>query len=259
MQAVVNPGEAKQIEQDYAHTTLASSEIAAVTAQSTAEAVQAFIQMLRDRLQASRQRDKAEAQTDEQWDGLDELTQDAPEPIEIKLGREIVYREGYADKDPIDKLSLNKLKLLQAAMDAPPQTEGAVTSDVKGTVNIKAGDELVYRLSKGAVEVNRLQPDSAIQQEDAVPEVDQAPFETAVQQTEESARFTEADVFRTPSSQAPELSDIREVEMLPSRFESDLSPCATTSEPTIQAQPLQLNSPNVVSILDVLTRCATNN
>lgn len=47
MQAVVNPGEAKQIEQDYAHTTLASSEIAAVTAQSTAEAVQAFIQMLR--------------------------------------------------------------------------------------------------------------------------------------------------------------------------------------------------------------------
>jgi hypothetical protein len=28
MQAAVNPGEAKQIEQDYAHTTLASSEMA---------------------------------------------------------------------------------------------------------------------------------------------------------------------------------------------------------------------------------------
>lgn len=254
MQAVVNPGEAKQIEQDYAHTTLASSEIAAVTAQSTAEAVQAFIQMLRDRFQAGRKREKAEAQRDEQWDGLDELPQDTPEPIEIKLGREIVYREGYADKDPIDKLSLNKLKLLQAAMDAPSQTEGAVTSDVKGTVNIKAGDELVYRLSKGAVEVNRLQPDSATQQEDAVPEVDQGPFETAAQPIEESARFTEADVSRTPSPQAPELSVIREVETIPPRFESDLSPSATTPEPTIQAQPLQLNAPNVVSILDVLDR-----
>jgi hypothetical protein len=52
MQAAVNPGEAKQIEQDYAHTTLASSEMAAATAQSTAEPVQAFIQMLRERLQA---------------------------------------------------------------------------------------------------------------------------------------------------------------------------------------------------------------
>ncbi|MEM6521775.1 MAG: hypothetical protein AAF892_11935 [Cyanobacteria bacterium P01_D01_bin.71] len=60
MQAVVNPGEAKQIEQDYAHTTLASSEIAAVTAQSAAEAVQTFIQMLRDRLQAARQHEKTE-------------------------------------------------------------------------------------------------------------------------------------------------------------------------------------------------------
>ena len=92
MQAVVNPGEAKQIEQDYAHTTLASSEIAAVTAQSTAEAVQAFIQMLRDRLQAARKREKVEARTDEQWDGLDELPQDTPEPIEIKLGREKIGR-----------------------------------------------------------------------------------------------------------------------------------------------------------------------
>ena len=70
MQAVVNPGEAKQIEQDYAHTTLASSEIAAVTAQFTAEAVQAFIQMLRDRLQAARQQEKAETQTNQRVDEI---------------------------------------------------------------------------------------------------------------------------------------------------------------------------------------------
>ncbi|MEM9505721.1 MAG: hypothetical protein AAGA01_17390, partial [Cyanobacteria bacterium P01_E01_bin.43] len=151
MQAVVNPGDAKQIEQDYAHTTLASSEIAAVTAQSTAEAVHAFIQMLRDRLKATRQQEKAAAQTDKEWAVLEELPTDTPEPIEIKLGREIVYREGYADKDPIDKLSLDKLKLLQAAIDASQQADTPPTTETKGTINIKAGDELVYRLSKGAV------------------------------------------------------------------------------------------------------------
>ncbi|MEO0984018.1 MAG: hypothetical protein AAFY20_00555 [Cyanobacteria bacterium J06639_14] len=243
MQAVVNPGEAKQIEQDYAHTTLASSEIAAVTAQSTAEAVQAFIQMLRDRLQAARKREKAEAQTDEQWDGLDELPQDTPEPIEIKLGREIVYREGYADKDPIDKLSLNKLKLLQAALDAPSQTEGAVTSDVKGTVNIKAGDELVYRLSKGAVEVNQLHPSSANQQEDSALEGDQSPISTA---------DISPEVLEQPETKEHET---------PSRLPESVVPSSiTTPEPAIPdqqplaAQPLKLQSPNVVSILDVLDR-----
>jgi len=55
MQSLVNPGEAKQIEQDYAHTTLASSEMAAATAQATAEAIQAFIQSLRERLRAAQQ------------------------------------------------------------------------------------------------------------------------------------------------------------------------------------------------------------
>lgn len=243
MQAVVNPGEAKQIEQDYAHTTLASSEIAAVTAQSTAEAVQAFIQMLRDRLQAARKREKAAAQTDEQWDGLDELPQDTPEPIEIKLGREIVYREGYADKDAIDKLSLNKLKLLQAAMDAPSQTKGAVTSDVKGTVNIKAGDELVYRLSKGAVEVNQLHPSSTNQREDLALEGEQSPIATA-------------DI----SPEVREWPETKEHETPAPLLESVVPSPTTTPEPAIPdqqplaAQPLQLHCPNVVSILEVLDR-----
>ncbi|ASC70388.1 hypothetical protein XM38_013260 [Halomicronema hongdechloris C2206] len=244
MQAVVNPGEAKQIEQDYAHTTLASSEIAAVTAQSTAEAVQAFIQMLRDRLQAARKRENAEAQTDEQWDGLDELPQDTPEPIEIKLGREIVYREGYADKDPIDKLSLNKLKLLQAALDVSAQTEDAITSDVKGTINIKAGDELVYRLSKGAVEVNQLHPSSAAnQQEDPALEVDQSSIKTADVSPEVRERAKTKE-HETPSP-------------LP---ESVVPSSITTPEPAIPnqqplaAQPLKSHSPNVVSILEVLDR-----
>ena len=167
MQAIVNPGEAKQIEQDYAHTTLASSEMAVATAQSAADAVQAFIQMLREKIQAARQRDtesKAEAQEEPPEAPVD-LPKDSPEPIEIKMGREIVYRDSYADKDAINKLNPNRLKLLQAALEAPQQEGAAATTDIKGTINIKAGDELVYRMSKGAVETNRLQPDGSRQSE----------------------------------------------------------------------------------------------
>lgn len=163
MQATVNPGEAKQIEQDYAHTTLASSEMVVDTAQSTAEAIQAFIQMLRDRIRDARQQEKQTEQADEQAETDFELPVEQPEPIEIKMGREIVYREGYANKDPVNKLNPNKLKLLQAAVDTPQQSGTEATTDVKGTINIKADDELVYRMSKGAVETNRLQPEQVNQ------------------------------------------------------------------------------------------------
>ncbi len=173
MQAVVNPGEAKQIEQDYAHTTLASSEMAATTAQSTAEAVQAFVQMLRERLQAVQQKeqDSESHATDAQPEDAVDLPQAVAEPIEIKMGREIVYREGYANKDPINKLNANMLKLLQAAVDAPQQAGAEATTGAKGTINIKAGDELVYRMSKGVVETNRLGPDLAHQVEGAPSEI----------------------------------------------------------------------------------------
>ena len=173
MQAVVNPGEAKQIEQDYAHTTLASSEMAATTAQSTAEAVQAFVQMLRERLQAVQQKeqDSESHATDAHPEDAVDLPQAITEPIEIKMGREIVYREGYANKDPINKLNANMLKLLQAAVDTPQQASAEATTGAKGTINIKTGDELVYRMSKGVVETNRLGPDLAHQVEGAPSEV----------------------------------------------------------------------------------------
>ena len=200
MQAIVNPGEAKQIEQDYAHTTLTSSEMAAATAQSTAETVQAFIQMLRDRLQAVRQREKAEVQTHEALDGLEELPKDTPEPIEIKMGREIVYREGYADKDPIDKLSLNKLKLLQAAVDLPQQDGTAATTDVKGTINIKAGDKLVYRMSQGAVETNRLQPEPSTQ---AIQQTQEVPAQTSLTSTPEATTSSVTAIEAQPPSNHP--------------------------------------------------------
>jgi hypothetical protein len=89
-----------------------------------------------------------------------DLPQGTVEPIEIKMGREIVYREGYADKDPVNKLNLNTLKLLDAAVNAPQQEGAEATTGAKGTINIKAGDELIYRMSKGAVETNRLQTET---------------------------------------------------------------------------------------------------
>lgn len=248
MQAVVNPGEAKQIEQDYAHTTLASSEMAVATAQSTAEAVQAFIQMLRERLQAARQkeRDPQDAQPE---DSLD-LPQAVAEPIEIKMGREIVYREGYADKDPVNKLNANTLKLLQAAVDAPPQAGAEATTGAKGTINIKAGDELVYRMSKGAVETNRLEPDPVGQAE--VPSL-----EVVQEASTADPKLADETVPPIPVSPAKAATkpEPKENPALVTAIELEQQPPASQPAPTrVAAQPLAMASPRVVSILDVMER-----
>jgi len=282
MQAVVNPGEAKQIEQDYAHTTLASSEMAMASAQATADAIQEFIQMLRERLQALRQREreaKAEGSEVFQDEPLD-LPQETVEPIEIKMGREIVYREGYADKDPVNKLNLNTLKLLEATVNAPQQEGREATTDVKGTINIKAGDELIYRMSKGAVETNRLQPEAEgqteeVQAESAQPTAEQSPVPEEHPPTivESSALEEEsyASVEERPAAAANPTStivDLKESEAShPSPAEISAPSSAPTTpseipkpEPTPQpvrpaaAQPMTIHTPRVVSILEVLDR-----
>ncbi|MBW4653794.1 MAG: hypothetical protein KME20_12265 [Kaiparowitsia implicata GSE-PSE-MK54-09C] len=251
MQAVVNPGEAKQIEQDYAHTTLASSEMAAATAQSTAEAVQAFIQMLRERLQAARQKEQdseTKAQDAQPEDAID-LPPAVAEPIEIKMGREIVYREGYADKDPVNKLNANTLKLLQAAVDAPPQQGAEATTGAKGTINIKAGDELVYRMSKGAVETNRLELDPVGQAEVSSPGVVQ---ETSIAEDPKLADETVPPVSLVETATKPEP---KENPALVTAVELEQQPSASQHAPTrVAAQPLAMASPRVVSILDMMER-----
>jgi hypothetical protein len=258
MQAVVNPGEAKQIEQDYAHTTLASSEIAAATAQSTAEAVQAFIQMLRERLQAARQKEQdSESNTpDAQAEDALDLPQAVFEPIEIKMGREIVYREGYADKDSVNKLNANTLKLLQAAVDAPPQAGAEETTGAKGTINIKAGDELVYRMSKGAVETNRLEPNPVVQAE--VPQAEASHEESIAAVPPgvgDAVSPAPMPVHPIKAAAEPEVSLLQEVKPAQSSVEPGNLPPASQPAPTrVAAQPLAMASPKVVSILDVLER-----
>ncbi|MEA5446942.1 hypothetical protein VB780_00065 [Leptolyngbya sp. CCNP1308] len=257
MQAVVNPGEAKQIEQDYAHTTLASSEMAAATAQSTAEAVQAFIQMLRERLQAARQKEQdpeTEAQDAQPGEAVD-LPQAIAEPIEIKMGREIVYREGYADKDPVNKLNANTLKLLQAAVDAPPQVGAEATTGAKGTINIKAGDELVYRMSKGAVETNRLEPDPANPAEKSHPAVVQGPRDLAPQRADETVAPISPPLSPVKSEAEPEVSTAKDIPALVTAVVPEQQPSSSQPAPTrVAAQPLAMASPKVVSILNVMER-----
>ena len=258
MQAVVNPGEAKQIEQDYAHTTLASSEMAAATAQSTAEAVQTFIQMLRERLQAARQKEQdSESNTPDAQakDALD-LPQAVAEPIEIKMGREIVYREGYADKDPVNKLNANTLKLLQAAVDAPPQAGTEATAGAKGTINIKAGDELVYRMSKGAVETNRLEPDSANQVEVSSPDaIREEVSAEAPYLADETVSPIPPPLSPVKAETEPEVSTAKDIPALVTAGVPEHQPPASQSAPArVAAQPLAMASPKVVSILDVMER-----
>ncbi|MBF2035378.1 MAG: hypothetical protein IGR92_07815 [Leptolyngbyaceae cyanobacterium T60_A2020_046] len=259
MQAVVNPGEAKQIEQDYAHTTLASSEIAAATAQSTAEAVQAFIQMLRERLQASLQKEQdSESNTpDAQAEDALDLPQVVAEPIEIKMGREIVYREGYADKDPVNKLNANTLKLLQAAVDAPPQAGAEATTGAKGTINIKAGDELVYRMSKGAVETNRLEPDPVGQAEVSSPDAVREEASAEVPQlADETVAPIPPPLSPAKAETKPEVPTAKDIPALVTAGVPEHQPLISQPTPKAQiaAQPMAMASPRVVSILDVMER-----
>ncbi|MEM8804442.1 MAG: hypothetical protein AAGF01_00120 [Cyanobacteria bacterium P01_G01_bin.38] len=283
MQATVNPGEAKQIEQDYAHTTLASSEMTVATAQSTAEAIQAFIQMLRDRIRAIRQQEKQEESAAELSDTEVDLPMEQPEPIEIKMGREIVYRDGYADKKPINKLNPNKLKLLQTAVDAPQQSDSEPTTDVKGTINIKAGDELVYRMSKGAVETNRLHPEQVSQPLEAQAKSVETPSRDPVPQDSESQVTADTEIpSRASASQDSKPQVLAEPEVpivappvVKAALESKVKPepvleSKAASQPAEQSpqfvqppsapsQPAQtpsaLSQPQkVVSILDVLER-----
>jgi hypothetical protein len=275
MQAVVNPGEAKQIEQDYAHTTLASSEMAAATAQSTAEAVQAFIQMLRERLQAARQKEQdpeTEAQ-DAQPEKAVDLPQAVAEPIEIKMGREIVYREGYADKDPVNKLNVNKLKLLESAVNVPQQEGAEATADLKGAINIKAGDELIYRISKGAVETNRLQSETeeqadAVQAESSQPNAEQlsTPKEQPPTITEPSVPAEELPApAAEPTSAIPDLKESVDSQSSPAETSAPSTAPTTPleiSKPETTSQTMQpaatksmtIHTPRVVSILEVLDR-----
>ncbi|MEO0409082.1 MAG: hypothetical protein AAF289_17200, partial [Cyanobacteria bacterium P01_A01_bin.135] len=241
MQAFVNPGEAKQIEQDYTHTTLASGEMAVATAQSAAEAIQAFIQMLRERIQAARKQAKKSPAKAEQAEADVDAPKGPAQPIEIKMGREIVYREGYANKDPINKLNLNKLKLLQAAVDAPQQEATEKTAGAKGTINIKAGDELVYRMSKGAVEANRLQAERSNQ-----------PL-TAQSELKPPAEVSKAAIQPPPPAlptQSPKVS-----ERSPAETPAPTERAAPASDlPAETRASSQQDSPKVVSILDVLER-----
>jgi len=284
MQAAVNPGEAKQIEQDYAHTTLASSEMAMASAQATADAIQEFIQMLRERLQALRQREReAQAEGSEVFqDEPVELPRETLEPIEIKMGREIVYREGYADKDPVNKLNLNTLKLLDAAVNAPQQEGTEATTGAKGTINIKAGDELIYRMSKGAVETNRLQTGAegqteAVQAESAQPTAEQSPTpveELPIPVEEQPATIAEPSALaeERPAAAAESISAIADLERSEasqpsSPAEVSVPASVPTTHPKTQqqestsqpvrpaaAQPMTIHTPRVVSILEVLDR-----
>lgn len=192
------------------------------TTQSTADAVHAFIQTLRERLQAARPAESDQAaetsvSTPEDW--VDAPTQ-LPEPIEIKMGREIVYRDGYAHKDPINKLNPNTLKLLQAAIDASPSEDATATTEMKGTINIKAGDDLVYRMSQGTVETNRLQSNP-------VDSSEPDPIETTLPAPDEPTVPLVQAEDAVPVAQAPDRDPP------PPSVEPTPSPAVVQAEPTI--------------------------
>ncbi|UFP97133.1 tetratricopeptide repeat protein [Gloeobacter morelensis] len=90
---------------------------------------------------------------------------DKAQRIEIKIGREIVYRGTEGQKPEIDKLTVRQAKLLEAAMGSPATPAAAgrakAAEEVKGAATVKVNGEAFYQRSRGVVAVNKFAEDPA--------------------------------------------------------------------------------------------------
>lgn len=95
----------------------------------------------------------------------------SPVKLEIKVGREINYRGMEEQAPEVSKLSPAAIAYLNAAIKIPqadPDQRGQGDKALNRAVTIKVDNEVVFRLSKGVVETNKLQPELAKQVSQAV-------------------------------------------------------------------------------------------
>lgn len=84
-----------------------------------------------------------------------------PPRLEIKVGREIAFR-GIAGQAPeVNKISPETLAYLKAAIELPqadPSQQPQTDKTLNRAVTIKVNNEVVFKLSKGVIETNKLDP-----------------------------------------------------------------------------------------------------
>ena len=82
---------------------------------------------------------------------------DTSEPVKIQAGRDVIFK-GDIDSPEVNKLSASRLAILTSALDVAANGSQAEGQQGKGVVNIDVGERRVFRMAKGEVETNDLQP-----------------------------------------------------------------------------------------------------
>jgi tetratricopeptide (TPR) repeat protein len=83
-----------------------------------------------------------------------------PKLVEVKLGKEVMFRGVEGQEPEVNKLSPEQAKLLQSALNLPEsQTaqKGADLEESKGAISIKVDGEPFYQRSQGVVKINQFQ------------------------------------------------------------------------------------------------------
>jgi tetratricopeptide (TPR) repeat protein len=83
-----------------------------------------------------------------------------PKLVEVKLGKEVMFRGVEGQEPEVNKLSPEQAKLLQSALNLPEsqtaQKEAAI-EESKGAISIKVDGEPFYQRSQGVVKINQFQ------------------------------------------------------------------------------------------------------
>lgn len=151
---VVDRSEAKSIEQDY-------KQISIDTAKLTAALIREIIQKLR-----------------KSPDLKVELENEKQPKVEIKVGREIAYRGVEGQEPEINKLTPKQVDYLADALAQPAAEQSSAPTPNKQmnrAVTIKVNDVVVYKLSKGIVEINKLQPELAAEIAESISPPERSP------------------------------------------------------------------------------------
>jgi tetratricopeptide (TPR) repeat protein len=85
---------------------------------------------------------------------------DKPKTVEVKLGKEIMYRGVEGQKPEVNKLSSEQAKLIESALKLPESKTAQKSADLeelKGAISIKVDGQPVYQRSQGVVKINQLQ------------------------------------------------------------------------------------------------------
>lgn len=186
-----------------------------------------------------------------------------PTKLEIKVGRQIAYRsaQGEPSINKLDRDTLNYLRSVVKIPQADP-AQAQPSRALDRAVTIKVNDEVVFRLSKGVVEINKLDPTLAQNIAKADPEVSRdSTAEPKAAQPEQQRQTPIANIdsikVETSAGIQPNVDPVEAETAQPLSINSTLTPEAGQNAEPVKATAQQLQQsvpapqPQLVPALDI--------